>query len=94
MSQDETQKQQTEGGAETAAAADKTQTISEDQATTQFVTFKLGQEEFAFHMDRVREIQRVERPSEVPNTPATQKTKLNALTTASDHSEMRPCPDV
>jgi purine-binding chemotaxis protein CheW len=41
----------------------------EDQSVTQLVTFKLGLEEFAFQMERVREILRVERPSEVPGTP-------------------------
>ena len=40
-----------------------------DQSVTQLVTFKLGLEEFAFQMERVREILRVERPSEVPGTP-------------------------
>ncbi len=39
------------------------------QAITQVVSFKLGEEEFAFPMERVREILRVQRPSEVPDTP-------------------------
>jgi purine-binding chemotaxis protein CheW len=39
------------------------------QSVTQVVSFKLGDEEFAFPMDRVREILRVARPSEVPDTP-------------------------
>ena len=54
---------------EMAAPTDLAKHVSEDQSITQLVTFKLGLEEFAFHMDRVREILRVERPSEVPGTP-------------------------
>jgi purine-binding chemotaxis protein CheW len=42
---------------------------ADDQSITQLVAFKLGREEFAFHMDRVREILRVERPNVVPGTP-------------------------
>lgn len=41
-----------------------------DQSISQFVSFRLGEEEFAFPMERVREILRVERPSDVPDTPA------------------------
>ena len=52
-----------------AATADTAKTTTEDQSVTQLVTFKLGLEEFAFQMERVREILRVERPSEVPGTP-------------------------
>ena len=54
--------------ARTAAAAKPASTV-DDQSITQLVAFKLGREEFAFRMDRVREILRVERPSEVPGTP-------------------------
>jgi len=39
------------------------------QALSQLVSFKLGDEEFAFPMERVREILRVQRPNEVPDTP-------------------------
>lgn len=35
----------------------------------QMVTFKLGGEEFAFRIDRIREILRVQEPNEVPDTP-------------------------
>ena len=53
-----------------ATAADgKANASDEDLSVVQLVTFKLGQEEYAFQMERVREILRVERPSEVPGTP-------------------------
>jgi purine-binding chemotaxis protein CheW len=42
---------------------------SSDQSLAQLVSFKLGDEEFAFPMERVREILRVQRPNEVPDTP-------------------------
>jgi purine-binding chemotaxis protein CheW len=54
---------------ETTTATDPAKSTTEDQSVTQLVTFKLGLEEFAFQMERVREILRVERPSEVPGTP-------------------------
>lgn len=41
-----------------------------DETVAQVVSFTLGEEEFAFPMERVREILRVQRPSEVPNAPA------------------------
>ncbi len=63
------QKKEAIARTETTAATDNAKSVVEDQAVTQLVTFKLGLEEFAFHMDRVREILRVERPSEVPGTP-------------------------
>ena len=47
-------------GAETAGVKDDVE---------QMVTFRLGKEEFAFRIDRVREILRVEAPKEVPDTP-------------------------
>jgi purine-binding chemotaxis protein CheW len=40
-----------------------------DQSVVQVVSFKLAEEEFAFPIERVREILRVQRPSEVPDTP-------------------------
>lgn len=40
-----------------------------DQSVLQIVSFTLGEEEFAFSMEHVREILRVERPNEVPDTP-------------------------
>jgi purine-binding chemotaxis protein CheW len=54
---------------ETATTTDQAKSTTEDQSVTQLVTFKLGLEEFAFQMERVREILRVQRPSEVPGTP-------------------------
>jgi purine-binding chemotaxis protein CheW len=67
--QEVSQKQQTTTRTETATTTEKAKDAAEDQAITQLVTFKLGLEEFAFQMERVREILRVERPSEVPGTP-------------------------
>ena len=64
-----TQKQETTEQTDTATTG-KTKQVGEDQSITQLVTFKLGLEEFAFQMERVREILRVERPNSVPGTPA------------------------
>jgi len=69
VSQVELQKVQTSVQTAVAATSDKAKDTTEDQSITQLVTFKLGHEEFAFQMERVREILRVERPSEVPGTP-------------------------
>ena len=66
--QGDVQKQQAAARAETATT-DQAKAATEDQSITQLVTFKLGQEEFAFQMERVREILRVARPNEVPGTP-------------------------
>ena len=68
MAQEQAAKHQAAARAERAVPEKATGT-TEDQSITQLVTFKLGLEEFAFHMDRVREILRVERPNEVPDTP-------------------------
>jgi purine-binding chemotaxis protein CheW len=54
---------------ETSATSDQAKNSTEDLSVTQLVTFKLGLEEFAFQMERVREILRVQRPNEVPGTP-------------------------
>lgn len=62
-------RQQTNARTGTDPTPDRAKGMAEDQAITQLVTFKLGLEEFAFRMERVREILRVERPSEVPGTP-------------------------
>jgi len=68
VSHDDLQKQvKTE--IEAATTTEQVKNATEDQSVTQLVTFKLGLEEFAFQMERVREILRVERPSEVPGTP-------------------------
>lgn len=56
-------------GNETTATTQQAKEAGEDLAVVQLVAFKLGREEFAFQMDRVREILRVSRPSEVPGTP-------------------------
>ena len=70
VSQEVLQKQQAAAARiETAVPSEQAKSASEDQSITQLVTFKLGQEEFTFPMDRVREILRVARPSEVPGTP-------------------------
>ena len=69
VAQKELQQHQATASTATEATTDKANNTVEDQAVTQLVTFKLGLEEFAFQMERVREILRVERPSEVPGTP-------------------------
>jgi chemotaxis signal transduction protein len=53
------------GGTESDAV--ETTAINDD--VEQMVTFRLAKEEFAFRIDRVREILRVESPKEVPDTP-------------------------
>ena len=68
VTQDDLQKKAT-AQIEAATTTDQAKSTAEDQAVTQLVTFKLGLEEFAFQMERVREILRVQRPSEVPGTP-------------------------
>ena len=68
VSEDDLQKQMTPQ-IDIATTAEQAKSTTEDQSVTQLVTFKLGLEEFAFKMERVREILRVERPSEVPGTP-------------------------
>src|ERR1035441_3772333 len=69
VAHEDIQQQQAAVRTETAATTDKAKDPAEDQSITQLVTFKLGLEEFAFQMERVREILRVERPSKVPGTP-------------------------
>lgn len=39
------------------------------EAITQMVTFRIAKEEFAFHMEHVREILRVQTPKQVPDVP-------------------------
>jgi len=55
----EEEKEKTSAGAEHSAADD----------LQQLVSFRVAQEEFAFPMERVREILRVETPTQVPNAP-------------------------
>ena len=69
VSLDLAQKAQSAALADAAVPTDKAKDVDDDQSSTQLVTFKLGVEEFAFQMERVREILRVSRPSEVPGTP-------------------------
>ena len=45
------------------------QSVRHNDDVEQMVTFKLAREEFAFRIERVREILRVEEPKEVPDTP-------------------------
>ena len=45
------------------------QSVQHNDDVEQMVTFKLAREEFAFRIERVREILRVEEPKEVPDTP-------------------------
>ena len=58
------------------AVADRLRTVDRlrssdaaDPSVVQLVSFRLGDDEFAFSMAQVREILRVERPSELPDTP-------------------------
>lgn len=66
---EELQKQSQQTKTETTKPAEAAAGVGGDQSVSQLVTFKLGREEFAFPMDRVREILRVERPNEVPGSP-------------------------
>ena len=69
VSQEVLQRHKAAAQTDSATTADKAKSAIEDQSVIQLVSFKLGLEEFAFQMDRVREILRVERPSVVPGTP-------------------------
>ncbi|MDQ8204335.1 chemotaxis protein CheW [Pelagicoccus sp. SDUM812003] len=51
------------------SASSRSSNHENTDAMEQIVTFQLGEEEFAFPMDKVREILRVQRPSAVPDTP-------------------------
>jgi len=51
------------GSAESASQA------SADAEVQKMVTFRIGKEEFAFHMEHVREILRVQTPNQVPDVP-------------------------
>ncbi len=55
--------------AEVAKAGAKATTSGGLSGVEQLVSFRLGNEEFAFRMERVREILRVEKPNEVPDSP-------------------------
>jgi len=68
--QGEVQAKEGVSGETLAGVADLASGSDASDSVSQLVTFKLGLEEFAFSMERVREILRVERPSEVPGTPA------------------------
>jgi chemotaxis signal transduction protein len=56
-------------GSETAIAESPGQSRSVDAEVQKVVTFRIAKEEFAFHMEHVREILRVETPNQVPDVP-------------------------
>jgi chemotaxis signal transduction protein len=62
----------TNGGAansEAASAESADKTRSADAEVQKVVTFRIAKEEFAFHMEHVREILRVQTPNQVPDVP-------------------------
>lgn len=60
-----------EGQVPSVAAGSTPGSVARDgDVIEQLVTFKLAREEFAFPIEKVREILRVETPKEVPDTPA------------------------
>jgi purine-binding chemotaxis protein CheW len=56
-------------GPETATSESSTKTGSADADVQKVVTFRIAKEEFAFHMEHVREILRVQTPNQVPDVP-------------------------
>lgn len=54
---------------EAASAASSNQSKSVDAEVQKLVTFRIAKEEFAFHMEHVREILRVQTPNQVPDVP-------------------------
>ncbi len=54
---------------ETGSRESAEQTKSADAEVQKMVTFRIGKEEFAFHMEHVREILRVQKPNQVPDVP-------------------------
>jgi chemotaxis signal transduction protein len=54
---------------EAASVASPDQSRSADAEVQKVVTFRIAKEEFAFHMEHVREILRVETPNQVPDVP-------------------------
>ncbi len=57
------------GGAAAGASTGDATAAAQRIEIAQFVTFKLGREEFAFPIEQVREILRVEAPKALPDTP-------------------------
>ncbi len=66
---DETSAKPVDGAAAASLSPHDGDRTDDDHALIQVVSFKLGREEFAFPMEWVREILRVTRPNEVPDTP-------------------------
>ena len=56
-------------GTETRASESSAKSISADAEVQKMVTFRIAKEEFAFHMEHVREILRVQTPNQVPDVP-------------------------
>jgi purine-binding chemotaxis protein CheW len=56
-------------GSEAANKESSDKSMSADTAVQKMVTFRIAKEEFAFHMEHVREILRVQTPNQVPDVP-------------------------
>jgi chemotaxis signal transduction protein len=56
-------------GAESGSGPAAGKSIGTDTEVQKMVTFRIAKEEFAFHMEHVREILRVETPKQVPDVP-------------------------
>lgn len=56
-------------GSDSSEAAESGSALAGREEHQQMVTFRLGREEFAFVMERVREILRVSKPKQVPDAP-------------------------
>ena len=56
-------------GAETGSGESSDKSKGGDAEVQKVVTFRIAKEEFAFHMEHVREILRVETPNQVPDVP-------------------------
>jgi chemotaxis signal transduction protein len=54
---------------ETGSAEPSGKSANGDAAVQKMVTFRIAKEEFAFHMEHVREILRVQTPNQVPDVP-------------------------
>jgi purine-binding chemotaxis protein CheW len=56
-------------GSETGSGESSDKSKSSDADVQKVVTFRIAKEEFAFHMEHVREILRVQTPNQVPDVP-------------------------
>jgi chemotaxis signal transduction protein len=56
-------------GSETGSGESAGKSMSADTEVQKVVTFRIAREEFAFHMEHVREILRVQTPNQVPDVP-------------------------